>query len=60
MTTTIDTRDTLMRLARLRHRLRLAQEANLNWPSSRREDLIDHINNEIKQIENKNQLCTQY
>lgn len=57
--TTIDTRSTLMRLARLRHRLRLAQEANMHWPSSRREDLIDHINNEIKQIEKETQLCTQ-
>jgi len=58
--TTIDTTNTLMRLARLRHRLRLAQEANMHWPSSRREDLIDHINNEIKQLERQAQLCSQY
>ena len=47
------------RLNRLRVRLQQAQEANLNWPSTSREDLIDHISNEIKQLERDNQLCTQ-
>ena len=48
------------RLSRLRTRLQQAQEANLQWPSTSREDLIDHINNEIKQLETHTQLCTQY
>ena len=47
------------RLNRLRTRLQQAQEANLNWPSTSREDLIDHLHNEIKQLERDNQLCTQ-
>ena len=47
------------RLNRLRTRLQQAQEANLNWPSTSREDLIDHLSNEIKQLERDNQLCTQ-
>jgi hypothetical protein len=47
------------RLNRLRTRLQQAQEANLNWPSTSREDLIDHLSHEIKQIEKDNQLCTQ-
>ena len=48
------------RLNRLRTRLTQAQEANLHWPSTRREDLIDHISNEIKQIEKESTTCTQY
>ena len=47
------------RLNRLRTRLAQAQEANIRWPSTSREDLIDHISNEIKQLERDNQLCTQ-
>ena len=46
------------RLNRLRTRLTQAQEANLQWPSTRREDLIDHIHNEIKQIERQSTICT--
>ena len=47
------------RLNRLRTRLQIAMEANYHWPSTSREDLIDHLSYEIKQIEKENQLCTQ-
>ena len=47
------------RLNRLRTRLQIAMEANFHWPSTSREDLIDHLHHEIKQIEKENQLCTQ-
>jgi len=47
------------RLSRLRLRLQQAMEANYHWPSTSREDLIDHLQHEIKTIERHNQLCTQ-
>ena len=48
------------RLVRLRTRLQIAMEANYHWPSTSREDLIDYLSHEIKQLEKENQLCTQY
>ena len=47
------------RLNRLRNRLQIAMEANYHWTSTSRDDLIDHLQHEIKQLERHNQLCTQ-
>ena len=48
------------RLKRLRIRRQQATEANIRWPSTAREDLIDHLEQEIKQTERKAKLCSQY
>ncbi len=48
------------RLKRLKHRRQQAAQANKQWPSTAREDLIDHLAQEIKQTEKQAKLCTLY
>jgi hypothetical protein len=48
------------RLKRLQHRRQQATEANIRWPSTARQDLIDHLAQEIKQTERKAKLCSLY
>ena len=47
------------RIGRLKIRLDQAIAANRMWPNTTREDLIDHLKQQIKQLERHNQLCTQ-
>jgi len=48
------------RLNRLKRRRQQAAEANVRWPNTPRQDLVDHLDQEIKQTERKAKLCSLY
>jgi len=48
------------RLNRLKRRRQQATEANIRWPNTPRQDLVDHLDQEIKQTEKKAKLCSLY
>lgn len=60
MRSTSNTYHARERLKRLQIRKQQAQEANIRWPSTSRQDLIDHLEQEIKQTARQAQLCSQY
>jgi hypothetical protein len=48
-----------LRIGRLKIRLEQAIMANRMWPNTTREDLIDHLKQQIKQLE-ATTTCSQY